>query len=193
MSSTRHYYQISRVYIGVTDFGEVEYHVEVSINKIEGVGKTLEEFLRGKGFYLVCYIGYCADEESRFAKRVDLQKVERYPLVEENIEESTILQWAKTQPVFNHYYETQKRCGCAFCPMSSKLNYAYLCKYYPDMFDFMIKKMRETELIREQELNRPVSVTSSNSKYNADYLERIIKTKYILKLEELENVGKNGL
>lgn len=155
--------------------------------------KRLEEFLRGKGFYLVCYIGYCADEESRFAKRVDLQKVERYPLVEENIEESTILQWAKTQPVFNHYYETQKRCGCAFCPMSSKINYAYLCKYYPDMFDFMIEKMRETELVREQELNRPFSVTSSNPKYNADYLERIIKTKYIPKLEELENVGKNGL
>ena len=155
--------------------------------------KRLEEFLRNKGFYSVCYIGYCADEERRFSKRVDLRKVERYPLVEEGIKETTILQWAKTQPIFNHYYETNKRCGCAFCPMSSKLNYAYLCKYYPDMFDFMIEKMRETELIREQELGHPFSVTSGNPKYNADYLERIIKTKYIPKLEELENVGKNGL
>lgn len=148
--------------------------------------KRLEEFLRSKGFYLVCYIGYCADEESRFAKRVNLQKVERYPLVEENIEENTILQWAKKQPIFNHYYETQKRCGCAFCPMSSKLNYAYLCKYYPDMFEFMIEKMRETELIRSKELNRPFSVISSNPKYNADYLERIIKTKYVPILEAEE-------
>ena len=103
--------------------------------------KRLEEFLHNKGFYLVHYIGYCADEESRFAKRVDLQKFERYPLVEEGIEEKTILAWAKTQPIFNRYYETQNRCGCAFCPMASKLNYAYLFKYYPTLFDFMVEKM----------------------------------------------------
>lgn len=149
--------------------------------------KRLEEFLQSKGFYLVCYIGYCADEESRFAKRVDLQRVERYPLVEEGIKENTILQWAKLQPIFNHYYETQNRCGCAFCPMASKLNYAYLFKYYPTAFDLMIEKMRETERIRSQELGRPFSVTSSNAKYNADYLERIIKTKWLARLEEIEN------
>lgn len=154
--------------------------------------KRLEEFLRNKGFYLVRYIGYCADEEKRFAKRVDLQKVERYPLVEEGIKETTILQWAKTQPIFNNYYETNKRCGCMFCPITSKINYAYLCKYYPDMFDFMIKKMRETELIREQELGRPFSVTSGNPKYNAVYLENIIKTKWLAKLEELENGQKTA-
>ena len=81
--------------------------------------KQLEEFMKSQGFYIVSYIGYCADEEKRFAKRVDLQKVERYPPVEENIEETTIWQWAKTQSIFNHYYETQKRCGCMYCPMSS--------------------------------------------------------------------------
>lgn len=149
--------------------------------------KRLEEFLHNKGFYLVCYIGYCADEESRFVKRIDLQRVERYPLVEEGIKENTVLQWAKLQPIFNRYYETQNRCGCAFCPMASKLNYAYLFKYYPTLFDFMIEKMRETELIRSQELGRPFSVTSSKAKYNADYLERIIKTKWLAKLEEIEN------
>ena len=155
--------------------------------------KRLEDFLRGKGFYLVCYIGYCADEEKRFAKRVDLQKVERYPLVEENIEENTILQWAKTQPIFNHYYETQKRCGCMFCPMADKMSQAYLYKYYPDKFNEMIRLMRETEKIRSEQYRKPFSVISSNSKYNADYLERIIKSKYLPKLEELENVNKNGL
>lgn len=148
--------------------------------------KQLQEFMKKQGFYIVFYIGYCADEEKRFAKRVDLQKVERYPLVEERIEEETVWTWAKTQPIFNHYYETQKRCGCMYCPMASKMNYAYLCKYYPDMFDFMIEKMRETELILEQELGRPFSVISSNPKYNAVYLEKIIKTKWLAKLEELE-------
>ena len=153
--------------------------------------KQLQEFMKTQGFYTVFYIGYCADEEKRFAKRVDLQKVERYPLVEENIEESTIWQWAKTQPIFNHFYETQKRCGCMYCPMASKLNYAYLFKYYPMQFDFMIEKMRETELIRSQELGRPFSATSSNPKYNADYLERIIKTNWVYKLEDLEQKNSN--
>lgn len=153
--------------------------------------KQLEEFMKSQGFYIVSYIGYCADEEKRFAKRADLQKVERYPLVEENIEESTICQWAKTQPIFNHFYETQKRCGCMYCPMSSKLNYAYLFKYYPTQFDFMIEKMRQTELIRSKELGRPFSITSSNPKYNADYLERIIKTNWVYKLEDLEQKNSN--
>lgn len=31
------------------------------------------------------------------------------------------------------------------------LNFAYLYKYYPDNFQFMIEKMRETEELRERE------------------------------------------
>ena len=72
--------------------------------------RQLNEFMAKQGFYVVYYIGYCADEETRFAKRVDLQKVERYPLVEENIFEDIIWEWAKNQPIFNHYYETSKPC-----------------------------------------------------------------------------------
>lgn len=149
--------------------------------------KRLQEFMKSQGFYTVFYIGYCADEERRFAKRVDLKKVERYPLVEEGIEEKTILEWAKTQQLFNNYYKTNKRCGCMYCPMSSFMNFAYLYKYYPENFSFMIEKMRETESVREKELGRPFSCISSNPKYNADYLEKIIKTKWLKKLEELEN------
>lgn len=146
--------------------------------------QQLQEFMKKQGYYIVFYIGYCADEEKRFAKRVDLQKVERYPLVEERIEEETIWSWAKTQPIFNHYYETQKRCGCMYCPMASFINYAYLYKYYPDNFTFMISKMRETESVREKELGRPFSCISSNPKYNANYLENIVKTKWIKKLNK---------
>ena len=79
-----------------------------------------------------------------------------------------------------------------YCPISSYLNYAYLYKYYPDNFQYMIEKMRETERIREMELGRPFSVISSNPKYNADYLENIIKTKWLKKLEELERSVHDG-
>ena len=41
--------------------------------------------------------------------------------------------------------------------------------------------------IREKELGRPFSCVSSTSKYNAEYLEKIVKTKWLKKLEEIEN------
>lgn len=111
--------------------------------------RQLEKYMKTLGFYVVHYVGYCLDEENRWSKRTSKNEVERYPLVEEGILESTILEWAKTQPIFNHYYETQRRCGCMYCPMSSKMENAYLYKYYPDNFAYMIEKMRETERERE--------------------------------------------
>lgn len=132
------------------------------------------------------YIGYCADEERRFNKRLSAKKLEIYPLAENGINEDVILEWAKTQPIFNNYYKTNKRCGCMYCPMSSYLNFAYLYKYYPENFRYMLEKMRETEELREKELGRPFSVISSNPKYNADYLEHIVKTKWLKKLNEME-------
>ena len=151
--------------------------------------KQMEEWLNSIGYYTVAYIGFCADEEKRFSKRALLKGTERYPLVEGGVLESSILEWAKTQPIFNHFYETNKRCGCMYCPMSSYLNYAYLYKYYPDNFHYMIEKMRETEAMREKEIGRPFSVISSNPKYNADYLDNIIKTKWIKKLNDMEELN----
>lgn len=148
--------------------------------------RQLDEWMNSAGFYVITYIGYCADEESRFSKRVTAQKVERYPLVENDITEDEIWNWAKTQSIFNHYYEVNKRCGCMYCPIASRINQAYLYKYYPEHFQYMIEKMRETEMIRETELGRPFSVISYNPKYNADYLDKIIKTKWIKKLNEME-------
>jgi len=149
--------------------------------------KQREEWLNSLGYYTVAYIGYCADEEKRFNKRASRQDRERYPLVENGITENEIWEWAKSEPIFNHYYETNKRCGCMYCPMSSYLNFAYLYKYYPAHFQHMIEKMRETERLREIALGRPFSVISSNPKYNADYLENIIKTKWLKKLEVKED------
>ena len=73
-----------------------------------------------------------------------------------------------------------------YCPMASFINFAYLYKYYPENFAFMINKMRETEQIRSKELGRPFSVTASNPKYNADYLANIIRLKYVPLLESKE-------
>lgn len=152
--------------------------------------RQLEQFLKEQGCYLVSYIGYCADEEKRFMKRKSDKVIEVYPLVENGIIEDDIWEWAKTQPIFNHYYETQKRCGCMYCPLSRYLEFAYLYKYYPKNFEYMLGKMRETQKIMEAVLGRPFSVTSSNPKYNADYLEHIIKTKWLKILEEKER--ENG-
>lgn len=51
----------------------------------------------------------------------------------------------------------------------------------------MIEKMRETEEFR------PFSVISSNPKYNSYYLENIIKTKWLKKLNEMEEAEKQEL
>ena len=142
------------------------------------------------GYYTVFYIGYCADEEKRFLKRTTPNMREIYPLVENNINESEIWKWAKEQPIYNNYYKTNKRCGCMYCPMASYINFAYLLKYYPENFDFMIARMRETETLREAELGRPFSVISSNPKYNADYLDYIIRTKWLKILNEKENAAE---
>lgn len=148
--------------------------------------RQLTEWLNSAGFYPVFYIGFCADEENRFKRKKMEKGIEKYPLAENGFTEGGIWEWAKTQPIFNHFYETNKRCGCMYCPISSYLNYAYLYKYYPDHFQYMIERMRETERVREMELGRSFSVISSNPKYNADYLENIIKTKWLKKLEEME-------
>ena len=148
--------------------------------------RQLSKWLNEVGFYVVYYIGYCADEERRFNKRLSAKKLEIYPLAENGINEDLILEWAKTQPIFNHYYKINRRCGCMYCPMTSYLNYAYLYKYYPDNFRFMIGKMRETEKLMEIKRGRPYSVISLNPKYNSEYLENIIKTKWLKKLNEIE-------
>ena len=116
-----------------------------------------------------------------------------YSVYEQGIKEAEILEWARKQPLFNHYYETNTRCGCMYCPLSSYIDYAYLLKYYPDNFEYMIERMRETERIRQAELGRPFSVISSNPKYNSDYLNNIIRTKWlgILNKRETEYITQD--
>lgn len=145
----------------------------------------LVEFMKKQGYNTYFYIGYCVDEKERYSNRRTSILKEIYPLVESNIIESDILEWAKNQPIFNDYYKYNTRCGCMFCPLSSYLNLAYLYKYYPKEFDFMISKMRESERIVSNKLGRPFSVKSANPKYNADYVEHIVKTKWLKKLNDI--------
>ena len=60
-----------------------------------------------------------------------------------------------------------------------------LSKYAESQYDKAIDDIKEK--LKEQKLGRPFSVISSDPKYNADYLENIIKTKWLKILEEKES------
>ena len=150
--------------------------------------KQLKEFMIKQGSYVVSYIGYCVDEVNRYEKR---KENEIYPLVDFNISEDKILEWAKTVPLFNNYYKSNRRCGCMFCPMSSRINLAYLLKYYPEKYDELMKLSKDTEKTREKELGRCFSVRSSNPKYNTDYIDNNVRFKWLPKLEDIERTCQN--
>ena len=143
--------------------------------------KNLQSFLRSRGEKLISYIGFCADEVNRFKNDGNI-----YPLAEENIIEKDILEWAKTEPIFNDYYKYNTRCGCMFCPMASMTNLAYLYKYYPTEYSFFMSECKRTEEMREKELGRPFSVFQSKPKYNSEYYDRIVRTKYAKRLEVID-------
>ena len=70
--------------------------------------------------------------------------------------------------------------------MSSLLTLAYLYKYYPQNFEYMLSKMRESEKIVSKKLGRPFVIRGKNPNYNANYVENIVKTKWLKKLEEID-------
>ena len=146
--------------------------------------EQLKEYMKQLGSYVVSYIGYCVDEVNRYEKR---NKNEIYPLVDFNITEDMVLEWAKGVKLFNNYYKTQRRCGCMFCPMASRINLAYLLKYYPEKYNELMKLAKETEKIREVELGRHFSVWSSIPKYDTEYIDNNIRTKWLSILEYKES------
>ena len=142
----------------------------------------LKEFMLSKGYYVVNYIGYCADELNRVQTEINKKQKNIYPLVENNIVEDEILEWAKNQPIYNDYYKYNRRCGCMYCPMMSMENSAYLLLYYPEEYKNLMELARETEIMREETLGRPFSVWSSNPKYNTEYRDKVIREKYLPEL-----------
>lgn len=146
--------------------------------------KQHEQYMKSLGYKVINYIGYCVDEFKRYEKRKSPNEI--YPLVIENVDELSVLNWAKNVDIFNNYYKSQLRCGCMFCPMASRLNMAYMLKYYPEKFYECMNLARKTEKNREIELKRPFSVWASNPKYNTEYIIDNIKNKWLPILEEKE-------
>ena len=140
--------------------------------------------MKTKGYKVIKYIGYCVDEVIRYNKRKNPNEI--YPLVLENIVESDVLKWAQGVPLFNDYYITQKRCGCMGCPMSSYICLAYIFKYYPAEYESIIEKARKTENMLYFKTGKPTSVWQGNPKYDTDYVDNIVRTKWLKKLEEKE-------
>lgn len=141
--------------------------------------KQLEKFLRSQGCYVVHYIGYCFDERKRYEKRKENGITEVYPLVDFEICEDFVLEWAKKQSIFNDYYKYNRRCGCMCCPMSSKTELAYLLKYYPNEYE------KYMELAKNSEKERNYLVFCGDKRYNAEYQDMIVKTKWLPRLEIL--------
>ena len=147
--------------------------------------KQLVEFMKSLGYNTYFYIGYCKDEKQRYNKRNANILNEIYPLVEGGILEQDIWEWAKEQPIFNDFYKYNTRCGCMYCPMTSLKNLAYLYKYYPRNFEYMISKMKETECILSKKYGKKWTVRG-NKRYDVNYIENIVKTKWLKKLEEID-------
>ena len=101
--------------------------------------RQLRNFLKTRGEKLISYIGFCADEQQR------LKDGNIYPLVDFGINESTILEWAKTEPIFNSYYQYNQRCGCMYCPMSRMANLAYLYVFYPNNTSILWTSAKKTK------------------------------------------------
>lgn len=153
--------------------------------KMDAVAQ-LKAFLHLQGYDLITYIGYCANEVDRFANKVSDR--ERYPLVEENVDEADILQWAKTVSLFNDYYKYNKRCGCMYCPMQGRVSLAYLLKYYPENYNFLMKCAKDSEEELERRFGKPMSVWDSKPKYNTDYIDKRVRKKYIPLLDMFKQI-----
>lgn len=155
--------------------------------------KQLREYLRNNNAELICYIGYCYDEVKRIEKH-SINCDDIYPLYDEKICECDLLDWAKNVPLFNDYYKYNTRCGCMFCPMSSRRELAYLYVYYPNKFHELMAYAKRTEEIRKIELGRPFSVWSSNPKYDTEYIISNVINKHVplLKKEGVNHEQKSN-
>lgn len=145
--------------------------------------KQLNKWIKSQNCRPVAYIGLCADETRRFKYDVGsdwhMQDV-CYPLAEEGIEETTILEWARKQPVFEGYYDVLDRMGCMACPMATMKEWAYLLWKRPDVYEDAIRRIRETEDF----------VAAKGRQYRfkgltADEFDARIRKKWLPKLREI--------
>ncbi len=110
--------------------------------------KQLNQWLKSQNCRPIAYIGFCADEIKRFNYEIggdwNLQD-ECYPLAEEGVTEDTILRWARTQPIFEGYYDYFDRMGCKACPIATMKEWAYLLKEEPEEYESYLTQIKITE------------------------------------------------
>lgn len=142
--------------------------------------KQLNEWIESQNCRPLAYIGLCADETKRF--KYDLGDWEKqdicYPLAEEGIKESQILEWARNQDLFDGYYDLLDRMGCKACPLASMREWAYLLYKDQEFYEIAINQIRSTE----------IKVANAGRKYNfrglsADEFDRRIRNKWLPILE----------
>lgn len=92
--------------------------------------------------------------------------------------------WAKTEPIFNHYYEFNQRCGCMYCPMSSMSNLAYLYVFYPEQYKYFMDECKKDEEKTFLKYGKLVPVFQSNPTYTAEYYDNRVRSVYVPKLLE---------
>lgn len=109
--------------------------------------KQIKEYCKNLNCRPINYIGLCANEKKRFKYNIGewLDKDVCYPLAEDNIYEDKILEWARTQEIYNNWYNYFDRCGCMGCPCASLKEWTYLYKYYPKTFKELWEKLKKSE------------------------------------------------
>ena len=127
----------------------------------------LIEWERSKGNQVIFYIGLCVDEEKRYKNKEYKNSI--FPLVNENIEEKYILEWARKQTIYNDYYKYNDRCGCIGCPLASMKNEVYNYIYYNELWYDYMKLASESEKKIEIKKGAPFSIWQGNAKYNTEY------------------------
>lgn len=99
--------------------------------------KQMVKWIESQNCRPIAYIGFCADETRRFKYALGNWEKEMYcyPLAEEGITEDVVLAWARKNPIFSDWYKYFTRQGCMMCPMLTRKELAYMCKYEHESFE----------------------------------------------------------
>ena len=158
--------------------------------------KQLNEWIQSQNCRPVAYIGFCADETSRFKYEIgniiEGQDVV-YPLAEEGICEAEVNEWARTQPIFDvevkatqesikaglagrklNWYRYFDRQGCMLCPFLSMKEMAFLLMTEPDNFKYMFNCIKATERRILEEKGKVWLFKGEG----ADVIEERVRTKW---------------
>lgn len=142
--------------------------------------RQLESMIKSWNCRPVAYIGFCSDEVNRFKYEVGSYSKDEpfdvvYPLAEDGISESFVLEWAKNCDLFNGYYNVFRRQGCKFCPNATQGELAYLYLKYPDDYKLLGSMVRSIE----SKTNKPVY------NYFWDRNNQLVQSRWVERIKSL--------